>query len=205
VPLQRDLLRLARGHDAEAVQALTEVIAASTSSGDAQALGYAEWALAERDLLQGDYAGALLRLEVALAHTGRIPLDVSLLSLRAWAELLAGDFSRAEATLSQAREIANEAAERLGLVDVERIHGLLMTLQHRWMEAECALQAGMELARGMPYPYAEAKTLYLYGQLHAAKGEPAQAHERYEQALAILDRLGEGLYRPCIEQALAEP
>jgi hypothetical protein len=36
-----------------------------------------------------------------------------------------------------------------------------------------------------------------------AKGEPEQAREKYQQALAICDQLGEGLYRPNIEQELA--
>jgi hypothetical protein len=56
----------------------------------------------------------------------------------------------------------------------------------------------------MPYPYAEAKALHVYGQLHAAKGEPALAREKYEAALAILTRLGEWLYRSHVERALAK-
>jgi hypothetical protein len=55
----------------------------------------------------------------------------------------------------------------------------------------------------MPYPYAEAKALYVYGQLLVAKGEPGPAREQYWAALAICDQLGEGLYRPHIERALA--
>ena len=54
--------------------------------------------------------------------------------------------------------------------------------------------------RAMPYPYAEAKTLWVYGRLEAARGDPAAARLRIEQALLICDRLGEGLYRPRIEQ-----
>ena len=32
--------------------------------------------------------------------------------------------------------------------------------------------------------------------------DPVAAHERFEQTLALCDRLGEGLYRPRIEQDL---
>jgi hypothetical protein len=56
----------------------------------------------------------------------------------------------------------------------------------------------------MPYPYAEAKALYVFGQLHAAKGEQEQARKAYDASLAILNRLGEGLYRPHVERALTE-
>jgi hypothetical protein len=58
------------------------------------------------------------------------------------------------------------------------------------------------LAQAMPYPYAELKALLVYGQLEVTRGDLAAAQERFEQALAICDRLGEGLYRPRIEQDL---
>jgi hypothetical protein len=67
-----------------------------------------------------------------------------------------------------------------------------------------ALEEALERARAMPYPYGEAKTLWVYGRLEAAHGDPATARERFIQALAICERLGEGLYRPHIERALAE-
>jgi hypothetical protein len=55
----------------------------------------------------------------------------------------------------------------------------------------------------MPYPYAEAKTLYISGRLYQAKGEPEQAREQLEEALTILYRLGERLYAHHIEQIRA--
>jgi hypothetical protein len=54
----------------------------------------------------------------------------------------------------------------------------------------------------MGYSYAEAKALYVYGQLHAARGEPEQARKMYQAALLICHRLGEGLYRKCIDREL---
>ncbi len=88
------------------------------------------------------------------------------------------------------------------LVDALRIKALLATRQGRWEEAEAALKEVLALCQAMPYPYAEAKALYVYGQLHEAKGEPERARERYEQALAICNRLGERLYAERIEGAL---
>jgi hypothetical protein len=46
------------------------------------------------------------------------------------------------------------------------------------------------LTRGMPYPYAEARLLHVYGAMHLQKGEPGPARERLEAALAIFRRLG---------------
>ena len=56
----------------------------------------------------------------------------------------------------------------------------------------------------MPQPYAEAQALWVYGQVHEARGEPDLARERYGAALAILNPLGERLYAESIERALVE-
>ncbi len=66
-----------------------------------------------------------------------------------------------------------------------------------------ALDEALALARAMPYPYAEAKALYVYGLLHATRGEQRQARARLEEALALLARLGERMYAERAEQALA--
>jgi hypothetical protein len=47
------------------------------------------------------------------------------------------------------------------------------------------------------------RTLWAYGRLEVARGDSAAARERFAQALAICDRLGEGLYRKYIESDLA--
>ena len=54
----------------------------------------------------------------------------------------------------------------------------------------------------MPYPYGEVKISFEYGRLFVACGDPTAARERFRQALAICDRLGEGLYRKHIEREL---
>ena len=60
--------------------------------------------------------------------------------------------------------------------------------QERWAEAEQSLEEGLALARRMPYPYAEARLLHVYGQMHLEKGEPGPAPERLEAALAIFQQ-----------------
>jgi transcriptional regulator with XRE-family HTH domain len=57
--------------------------------------------------------------------------------------------------------------------------------------------------RAMPYPHAEAKRLWGYGRLEAARQNPVAARKHFKQALAICDRLDEGLYRKHIERDLA--
>jgi tetratricopeptide (TPR) repeat protein len=84
-------------------------------------------------------------------------------------------------------------------VDALRIQGLLAIAQQRWDVGVTALEEALTLAHAMPYPYAEAKTLWVYGRLEAARNAPAAARKRFKQALAVCDRLGEGLYRRYIE------
>jgi hypothetical protein len=87
-------------------------------------------------------------------------------------------------------------------VDALRIQGMLATLQGGWEVGVAALEEALELTRAIPYPYAELKTLWIYGQLEAARGNAAAAEARFRAALVICDRLGEGWYRRYIEQDL---
>src|SRR5437773_770097 len=60
---------------------------------------------------------------------------------------------------------------------------MVATRQQRWEDAEQALQEGLSLARSMPYPYAEARLLHVYGSstltvalsLLATKARPVRA------------------------------
>jgi hypothetical protein len=88
-------------------------------------------------------------------------------------------------------------------VDVLRVQGLLATRQQRWDIGIAALDEALKRTRAMPFPYAELKALWVYGQLEVARGNPVAARERFEQALLICDGLGEGLYRAYIEHAVA--
>src|SRR5262249_35718208 len=90
------------------------------------------------------------------------------------------------------------------LVDALRIQAIIFVRQRLWPAAERALAEAISLSQAIPYPYAEAKALYIYGQLNAALGQKEYASDKYKAALAICDRLGEGLYRPRIEHALTE-
>jgi tetratricopeptide (TPR) repeat protein len=80
--------------------------------------------------------------------------------------------------------------ERLRLVDALRVQALIHLEAGHPREAFAALEEGLALADAMPYPYAQARLLHTYGDLLAREGEPVQARERLEAALAIFQRLG---------------
>ena len=195
------LLDLVEGREQDAEHHLGQGLALAGSEGDLAALRWGGRLLAERDLVAGDAAAAQARLEPLLDRPGMQEWDVApLLPLVAWAQLALDRDAAAAATLAASKARCG----RLWRVDALRMEAMLARKQGRWGEAEAALEETLTLCRAMPYPYAETKALYVFGQVHAAKGEPGRAREKYEQALAICARLGEGLYRRRIEQALGD-
>jgi len=60
---------------------------------------------------------------------------------------------------------------RIALADALWAQGMVATRWERWEEAVSALEEGLAVARAMPYPYTEARTLETYGALHCAQGE----------------------------------
>ncbi len=183
--------------------ALAEGMQESANSIEAvAALGRA--AVAEADLLAGRADRVIADLEplragLAGAARGR----VTLLPYLAWAYLDAADPEHAAALLDDGLAHARSHVDRLTWMEVLLVRARIAIRRQHWEAAQSTLESAIALARAMRSPYAEAKALYVYGQLHAAKGEPEQARQRYEAALAICVRLGEGLYRPHIELAIA--
>ncbi|MGO8946255.1 MAG: ATP-binding protein [Ktedonobacterales bacterium] len=207
IALQQGRIYLSRGEAQPAQECLAEAIEQSERQGqsaDCFVLTEVHTILAETDLLHGDAAAALARLELWLDRT--TPLEQAMagpVPQVAWACLELGEVERAAALLSGCLEQAREQQYHLLLADALRIQALLALRRGRWQEAAAALDEALALARTMPCPYAEAKALCVYGDLHAACGLPEQACEKYAAALAILSRLGERLYAERVEWALA--
>jgi transcriptional regulator with XRE-family HTH domain len=194
------MLTLAEGREDEGRRLLVQASERSEKVGASFLLAQVTSPLAEADLLAGHPEQARLRITSILqrpAVVGRMARIV--LPYLVWAEGALGDEEQAEARLATLLA----SAEPLIRVDALRVQGLLATLQGRWAVASAALDEALERTRAMPFPYAEAKTLWVYGQLEAARGDSTAAQSRFEQALAICDQLGEGLYRTHIKRGLA--
>lgn len=196
-------LALVRGEREVGMTLLEASGAAALATGDQHVLPGVDGALAEAELLEGHVERARARLEPweAAERQREATAVLQVLPALAWANVEDRRPEEAEASVSALLKRA--AVVRTALADAHRIQGLLRLRQGRFDEAAAALEVSLARTRAMPYPYAEAKALFVYGQLHTAKGEPERAREKYEAALAICERLGEGLYRPHIERALA--
>jgi tetratricopeptide (TPR) repeat protein/transcriptional regulator with XRE-family HTH domain len=203
-PLYLGILCMARGQWQTASEYLDPAIAQATITGDYQALRWAHAALAERELLDGRPDLARARLASLLDGPGQQEPDVTrILPLVALAHLNMGNETQAQSLVIQCVTRATDQHIRIALVDALRIQALVAMRQRRWQEATDALEEALSLCRTMPYPYAEAKALYVYGQLSHTRSAPGQARKQFEQALAILNRLGEGLYATLVKEALA--
>jgi tetratricopeptide (TPR) repeat protein len=199
------LVLLARGHAEQAAGLLEEAIArAETIAGqDVETFCHAHAALAERDLVGGDARSACDRLERLLQRIQSRPgLVIPVLPLLAWAHLGLGDGDRAASLTQDAIARAKAGPDQLALVEALRVAAMVALQQQRWSDAQIALEEALALCRAMPDPYAEARALYVYGQLDAAQREQESARERFAVALAILDSLGERLYAERVAEAM---
>jgi tetratricopeptide (TPR) repeat protein len=187
----RGWLHLGLGAWEEATRDLGEAIALGERSGYLQMLRLAHGALAEIEIRRGRPADARVRLLPLLDRPGLEEEDVTqLLPVLAWAHLELGELGEADAVVRQAIRRARTEGSPLLLADALRVQGLIAIRQGWWEEAERALDEGLALARSMPYPYAEARLLYLDGLFRTHQGEGGPARERLEAARAIFRRLG---------------
>ncbi|WIG59177.1 MAG: hypothetical protein OJF49_001924 [Ktedonobacterales bacterium] len=125
------------------------------------------------------------------------------LALLAWAEWELGHREQARTVLAKARQLADTLRSRLAYVTLWRVAAIIALGERRFDDGVRELESLLALTREMSYPYAEAKALYVYGVLDAARGDPEQARERFAHALTILRQLGERLYAERIEHELA--
>jgi tetratricopeptide (TPR) repeat protein len=197
-------LKLAEGRCAEASALLEAAHTLAERIGALQGLRWAARQLAERDLLEGHPEAARARLLPVLDRSDAAEFDVTyLLPVLARAYLELGEVEQAADTVAQA--IARMQAEnlRLMLADALWVQAMVRHRQGQLVEAAEALEEGIALAREMPYPYAEARLLHVYGLLHADQDEPGQAQARLAEALTIFERLGARADAERVEQALS--
>jgi tetratricopeptide (TPR) repeat protein len=202
-PLGLGWLSLVEGRREEALPLLEEAGKIARRSEGEQVLRLIEALLAEDELVAGraDAAyGRLVPLLTAESLQARTRVELSI--LRAWGALQMGKLAEAEEMALTCVRDAREHDMRLFLPDALRVRALCAVQRGARREAKEAIEEALRECRKMPYPYAEAKALYAYGELCLAMGEPGLARERFREALAICNQLGERMYGAAIERAL---
>jgi tetratricopeptide (TPR) repeat protein len=191
LPIFQARLFLAESEWTIAIESARQALVLAEKSGDLQALRWASGVMAELDILEGRPEAARDRLLPLLDRPCLEECDVTLLlPVLAWAQLESGRMHSAAQTIEQALARARPEGMRLVMVEALRIQAMVAMCREHWEAAAPSLEEGLTLARAMPYPYAEARLLQVYGDLHARQGEPEAARERLEAARSIFARIG---------------
>ena len=195
---------LAEGQEETGLALLAEGLVLAERDHDREAECNARSFLAAYDLLHGRSQQARDRLTPLLEDASPEESGILyILPFIAWAHLELGHVAQAQRLVDQAATLIRERQMRLALTDVRYVQALVAARRQDWHTAEQALVEMLALAQSIPCPYDEAKAHYGAGLIAAQQGEAAQARAHFEQALAILQRLGERLYAEQVEQALA--
>lgn len=198
------IMRAALGEWEDATPYLEESIALAGKIPYPEAMRSGQGAVAERDLMQGRPGAALARLEPLVERSNPEELGIlRLLPYLAWAYLESGNEDRAGEVVLAGTERAKAQGNRLALVELSRVRGMVLARQRRWDEAERAFEEAVSVARSIRYPYAEARSLYEWGSMQA--GRPKAERRRLEEAAGIFRRLGSRPYLELAQKALVGP
>ncbi|HEY7124513.1 MAG TPA: AAA family ATPase, partial [Ktedonobacterales bacterium] len=200
-------LCLAEGEEEQGFRHLDEAVQQAEQGHDLRVLRSAKKMLAEYNLLLGRPEEAQANLSPILEVPNAQLRDVDatdLLVTQAWAYIEMDKVAQAHQMLAPFLAQAREGQMRLSLAGALRVQALAYAKEERWQEAEQALMEALALFQAMPYPYAEAKTLYAFGRLYLQQGVSAQARDYLTRAQAILNTLGERLYASRIELLLSD-
>jgi len=175
----------------EARAALEETRALGKRAGYHVSVRWAQYHLANLDLLEGHPTSARLRLLPLLDRLSEqdsaapaILASLARVHLELQEAATAGELAR------QAVAAARSGPYPLGLVESLLAQAVILVRRRQAEAAKHVLGETIALARAMPYPYVEASALYECGLMHIDEGEPEQGHERLEEALVIFRRLG---------------
>jgi hypothetical protein len=197
-----DFLQADPAEEAEAASTLAEALARiprhyTSESTRAQIAS----ALAEREVLAQRPEAAYAQLE---PYIGPSDAAAQWITPLVWASLQRGQRDQARQHSGDAVERARARHYQFFLVDALRARALVAMDGGAWQAAMDDLEEGIAVARALPYPYAEAKTHYVYGLLHTRRGEVESARERFGATLALCVRLGERRYAEEAERALGQ-
>jgi DNA-binding SARP family transcriptional activator len=193
------------GDWSEAVRLLETTVAMARESDDLQVLRAAQWALSTIDLWEDRPEAARDRLEPLLgsSDTWDTPRGIEDLDAILVIQTLGCAYQalncRADTTPAHPRpdrltayavERARALRTNLYLAGALWSHGVVLTGQGRWDEAEAALDEALELVRSMSAVYIEPCLLAAIARLHLTQGRRGRARTRVNEALTILRRIG---------------
>jgi len=115
-----------------------------------------------------------------------------------------GDFSAARAYSAECLELATRAAARKNLVKARRLAGKIAHADHDWDAAEGHFRKSRDLAASLGNPVQQWKAELALGHFLRDTRRPDDARHAYERALAVMDRVREGLRHERLRHAFAK-
>jgi class 3 adenylate cyclase/tetratricopeptide (TPR) repeat protein len=141
------------------------------------------------DVMEQEAGREALALLEPLADTPQADDDIGYMRTLAWAHLAAGDGDEAVAFADAALREARASRSQPDLVEALAIHGMVLARQGRYEEAEWDFAEAVSLARGMSFPFGEARALEEWGRMEAARGHADLAREKLDRASTIVQGL----------------
>jgi hypothetical protein len=142
-------------------------------------------------------------LQEQLQRAG-VPID-EIAHFFAWAASAAGEASIAQELLASCI-VQLRASENVHvLLDALRVGAHVALHTHADLASvRLDLDEALALTQAGPFPAYEVRVRYAYGLLATRQHEYPVAYQHFQEALVICERIGEGCYRPYVEQALAQ-
>jgi tetratricopeptide (TPR) repeat protein len=197
-------LRLVAGGDDSALQDLVRLAEEGERDGDVNLWQYAQYWLAEWDILHGRKRDALARHDAVLEHPGiegqSRPIHERNL---AYLCVTCGEIERAESLISGQPETETGLTWIFPWPTWLAVRAQLCAAQGKWEEARAHFEEALGLARERSLAFGIAETAHAYGEMLAQRGEIEAARERFAEALSAFPRAGAQPYIERTERALA--
>jgi ATP/maltotriose-dependent transcriptional regulator MalT len=163
------------------------------------------------DLLDGRPQDAVARLypvtadrPVPAAEDLTWDYPVEFLSVVAQAHLELGELDRARAYAGLAVGHARRMGTWIQGIRALEVHGTVLARDGHHDLARAAYQEGLDRVRAIRFPYGQARLLHAYGLFDRQRKHHGAAHEKFTQALAILERLGADNDADRLRRAIAD-
>ncbi len=114
-----------------------------------------------------------------------------------------GELDQAGALLEPFEARARQLGRRRGMATAGRCRGLLLAARGDLTGAEDALEAALVAHREIPFPFEEARTLLVAGQVYRRARHKSQAGRCLRAAVDIFERLGSPLWGSLARAELA--
>jgi DNA-binding CsgD family transcriptional regulator len=189
----RALVHAYRGRVEEARADTEHAMELAVAQGVATVIPFAFYAVGPALLSIGDAAGTHELLgpsaSVCAAGIGE-PALVRFVTDDIEALIRLGELGAAEKSLAPYESRAVELGRGSAIAATGRCRGLLFAARGELGLAESALDAALEVHRGLPMPFEEARTLLVAGEVHRRARHRSHAQGRLQAALQIFEHLG---------------